>query len=329
MKVRSLRIAYLCIRGGPHLAHTLWVNSLSDYLGAKIIYVPRNILCRVFPSYILITKKFDLAIADGLSTLPIGWLMKKIGLSRRLAFITTSPAFLNFPKLSSSLLKNVDLVIATSSLMSSMIKSQFDFNRRMIICHPVPDLSEFLKIEPSLRFNRICYLGSHMRIKGVDLIPEIATKVRRKIREAEFYVIGEGRMISESDGVRVFGYVPHGEKLLLLLSKCAVYLHPARFEAFGLSVIEAMAAGLIPIVTEMTGAKDLVKQVDPSLVVPVDVDAISAKIVEVLSMDIRKKEILSRKAKQVALEESAKSKEAFLREIAEVLRIHDRDTFYA
>ena len=59
------------------------------------------------------------------------------------------------------------------------------------------------------------------------------------------------------------------------VSRCSVYIHPARLEAFGASVVEAMATGLIPIVTEMTGAKDLVKQVDPSLIVPVNVDAIS------------------------------------------------------
>lgn len=61
--------------------------------------------------------------------------------------------------------------------------------------------------------------------------------------------------------------------------------------------------------------------------VPVDLDAISAKIVEVLSMDIKEKEILSRRAKQVASEWSAKSKETFLRGISETLQIRDKDAF--
>ena len=316
MKIQGLRVAYLCVQGGPHLAHKPWVDSLSSYLDAEVIYIPRNTLCRLLPSYILTAKKFDLAIADGFSALPIGWLMKKIGLCRRLAFITTSPAIISFPKLSSSLLKSVDLVIATSSLMSSAIKNSFNFSGRVVICHPVPDLSDFLKIDPSLKSNRICFVGSHLYIKGVDLLPEIITRVRRKIKDVEIYVIGKGKMVNESDGIKVFGYVPH-DKRLLLLSECSVYLHPARFEPFGLSVVEAMAAGLIPIVTRMTGAKDLVKKVDSSLIVPVDVDAISMKIAEVLSMNIKEKEVLSRTAKHVAAEWSAKSKEIFLRRIAE------------
>jgi glycosyltransferase involved in cell wall biosynthesis len=325
MKIKGLRIAYLCIQGGPHLAHKPWVDSLLGYLDAEVIYIPRNTLCRLLPSYILTGKKFDLAIADGFSALPIGWLMKKIGLCRRLAFITTSTAIIDFPKLSSTLLKSVDLVIATSSLMSSVIKSSFNFSGHVFICHPVPDLSDFLKINPSLKSNRICFVGSHSYIKGVDLLPEIITRIRRKIKDVEIYVIGKGKMVNESDGIKVFGYVPH-DKRLLLLSECSVYLHPSRFEAFGLSVVEAMAAGLIPIVTEMTGSKDLVKKVNPSLVVPVDVNAISEKAVEVLEMRIDEKEALSRRAKQVALEWGAKTKETFLKGIIKALRVHDRNT---
>ena len=145
-------------------------------------------------------------------------------------------------------------------------------------------------------------------------------KVRARLKKAELYVIGNGEL-NEVEGMKVFGFIPHDERLLLLLSKCSVYIHPARFEAFGASVVEAMAAGLIPIVTEMTGAKDLVKQVDPSLIVPVDVDAISKRILEVLSMSIDEKKSLSEKAKQVAMEWSMKTREVFLRKIIKCLKM--------
>jgi len=321
MNLSDLRIAYLCIKGGPHPAHRPWMQSLS----CECIYIPRNILRRIFPSYILTGKKYDLAIADGFSALPIGWLMKRACLTKKLAFITTSSALTRFPRFSSNLLKDVDFVIATSSLMSQVVRG-LGFDRQMVICYPIPELSDFFKIEPSLNSKKICFVGSYAYVKGVDLLPEIIARVRRKVKEAEVYVIGKGGMIRESEGVRAFGYIPHG-KLLLLLSECSAYLHPARFEAFGLSVVEAMAAGLIPVVTKMTGAKDLVEQVDPSLVVPLDVDAISARIIKVLSMDVGEKEVLSRRAKKVTEEWSAKTKETFLRGIAKVLQVSEEDTF--
>ncbi|MCX8169906.1 MAG: glycosyltransferase, partial [Candidatus Methanomethyliaceae archaeon] len=63
---------------------------------------------------------------------------------------------------------------------------------------------------------------------------------------------------------------------------------------------EAMAMGLIPIVTEMTGSKDVVKEISPNLIVPVDVNAIASKIIEILSMDYNERVKLSEKAKKVA-----------------------------
>jgi glycosyltransferase involved in cell wall biosynthesis len=131
------------------------------------------------------------------------------------------------------------------------------------------------------------------------------------------FVIGPGKL-DEVDGMRVFGFVPYQE-LPKILSNCSVYIHPARFDTFPIAVIEAMAAGLIPVVTEMTGTKDLVRLVSPSLVIPIDIDAISTKIIEILSMDNDKKEILSKKAKQVAEEWSLKARKMFLRKTMKAL----------
>jgi len=315
MDLTDLKVAYLCLKGGLHPAHRPWVEALLNVANAQVINLSRRFPFRFLSSSIY-RRRYDLAIADGFSSLPVGWFMKRNGLCRKLAFITTSASFIRFPRLSSNMLRDVDLIITTSTLMSLVIKKLFNFNHQVVICYPIPDLSDFNEIEPSLKSKRICFVGHQTPIKGVDLLPGIMAKVRRRIKDAEIYVIGKGNIVNESEGIRVLGYVPRG-KVLLLLPKCSIYLHPARFEAFGLSVVEAMAAGLIPIVTEMTGSKDLVKKVDPSLVVPVDVDTISEKVIEVLSMRIDKKEALSRTAKHVAAEWSAKSKEIFLRRIAE------------
>jgi hypothetical protein len=48
------------------------------------------------------------------------------------------------------------------------------------------------------------------------------------------------------------------------------------------------------------------------------------KIIEVLSMDIKEKETLSRRAKQISEEWSVKTKETFLRGIADALQAEKR-----
>ncbi|MBS7612511.1 glycosyltransferase family 4 protein [Candidatus Bathyarchaeota archaeon] len=320
MNLSSLKICFLCPQGGPHPAHKPWIESLSNFTNIKVIHIPRRIPYRLLLGYnITLSKRYDLAIVDGFTPSPMGWFMKKIGSCKKLAFITTSPAYMRFPRLFNFFLKDTDFIIATSSLTSSTIQKLFNFDDRQIaICYPIPDVSNFLKVKPSLDSQKISFLGSLIYTKGTDLLPKIITKVRTKLKEAELYVIGSGRL-SEVEGMKVFGFVPRDEELLLL-SKCSVYVHPARFEAFGASVVEAMAAGLIPIVTEMTGSKDLVVQVDPSLIVPVNVDAISEKIIEVLSISINEKKVLSEKAKRIAAEWSVKVRREFPRKIIEHLR---------
>ena len=50
------------------------------------------------------------------------------------------------------------------------------------------------------------------------------------------------------------------ERLLHLMSKSKVYLHPLAGEPFGISVAEAMAAGLIPVVPHIGGNSEFVPQ---------------------------------------------------------------------
>ena len=322
-----MRVAYLCLKGGPHPAHKPWVEALLNAANTQVVYLPHPLPLR-FLSSLIYRKRYDLVIADGFSSLPVGWFMKKVRLGGKLAFITTSPTYIRFFKLSSIFLREVDFVIAVSSLTRLATRRLFNFNRLIMVCHPVPDLSNFLVIEPSLTSQKICFVGSLIYWKGADLLPKIIDKIRVKLDKVEFFIIGGGKFsgLKNKEGVKVFGAVPHQE-LTKLLSECSVYAHPARFDSFPLAVIEAMAAGLIPVVTKMTGAKDLVEQVDPSLVVPLDVDAISARIIEVLSMDVGEKEALSRKAKKVAEEWSARTKETFLRGIAKAIQVSEEDTF--
>ena len=98
------------------------------------------------------------------------------------------------------------------------------------------------------------------------------------------YVIGTGPLQAELLSVakslsefKVLGYQPINV-ILNLFSKCQFFIYPARFKAFGLPVVEAMATGLIPLVTVKTGARDFVQKVNPNLVTPLDLKVFINKI---------------------------------------------------
>lgn len=75
------------------------------------------------------------------------------------------------------------------------------------------------------------------------------------------------------------GFIPESNKISVL-SSAKVYLHPAIFEACGVSVFEAICAGTIPVVSNRTGAKEFL----PSELVAEDLDELAEKAIAVLQM---------------------------------------------
>lgn len=117
------------------------------------------------------------------------------------------------------------------------------------------------------------------RTTGVELEGEVWEEAG-KMRSYTFYIIGSSfgeasmNIIEEIerekkrrglDNVVVEADAPR--KLLRELFKQAkYYLHPPFAEHFGISVVEAMAAGLVPIVYERSGTcEDVVSKIDPGL----------------------------------------------------------------
>jgi glycosyltransferase involved in cell wall biosynthesis len=103
--------------------------------------------------------------------------------------------------------------------------------------------------------------------KGVELVPEIASLTDNNIR---FLIIGllhdlnvfqaVKRRISE---LKLEGRVTlitdaSCEKIKESLSKAKVYLHTTKMEHFGISIVEAMSMGCLPVVHNSGGALEFV-----------------------------------------------------------------------
>lgn len=104
-------------------------------------------------------------------------------------------------------------------------------------------------------------LGS-MKRKGVLTAIEAVALLKQRDIFLELHLVGEetpeatatlDEMISRlhvDDRVRRHGRVDREEKRRLL-AFCTFYLQPSNYEGFGLAVLEAMAAGAIPITTQV------------------------------------------------------------------------------
>ena len=83
--------------------------------------------------------------------------------------------------------------------------------------------------------------------------------------------------------IRLTGFVPN-EELPRLWSEAAAYAFPSRFEGFGLSLLEAMAAG-VPVVCSKTSSLGELGEGVAELFDPEDTDEIAAALMKVLTGD--------------------------------------------
>jgi len=318
-----MRCAYLCYQQGPHRAHKRQAKALNPEI------VPMRL--NVFPTGF---KTYDLLISEGFRPSIMGFLMKRMHMTEWHINLLLGDFMSSIIK-KSCLKRLVDLIyrdcdgiIANSSLTADIYQKHFGkkYTHKLKVCWPIANIKPFREraVKNVDRASAICYLGHLTHLDGADLLSEIFYRIQNELNadNIDMYIIGTGivyekllQIAEKEENFHVLGYQPRNI-IKEVFKKCLIFVYPARLKFFGLPVIEAMAAGLIPIVTEMTGARDLVKRVNSKLVTPVDVNIISEKIVEILRMGPKEKIELSQKAKYVAIEHVETAKitfESFLR----------------
>lgn len=225
----------------------LFLLPIADvYLMESPMMIPQ-ILCRT-----LFSRKKIIAINSD----PFLWALPKFNVLVRKTF-----------KL---LIRRINGYISTSEMMDSFAEKT---NKK----HEIVDLfvnSEYLKTNADLSSKNICFIGPHLnKNKGVDILVDVFSKLPDK-DQRKLYLIGyvyDSRIktkIKNISGLRrnviMTGRVPDPA---MYLKKCGLYLNLARFEPAGINIIESMATGIPPIVSNMCGFSSIVKKISPNLVV--------------------------------------------------------------
>ncbi|MGB9735985.1 MAG: glycosyltransferase [bacterium] len=147
---------------------------------------------------------------------------------------------------------------------------------------------------------------AHLRpAKGHQYLLEAISKIKNQYPNIVLFLIGDGILMNElttitkqldiENNVRFWGYradIPN------FLSATDIYVHPSVEEGFGIAIIEAMAAGLPVIATNVGGIPEIITNgVNGILVPPENPQALADAIVELIEHPDRRK-ILSEKARQ-------------------------------
>ncbi|MDI6715837.1 MAG: glycosyltransferase family 4 protein [Actinomycetota bacterium] len=162
----------------------------------------------------------------------------------------------------------------------------------------------FSSAEPLLDSHNLILIGGGSQFcKGVDIATKCLEILRGKFPDIRLTVLGFPDL-KETPGLVSPGSV---DDILPYLSTSSVLIHPGRGEAFGLAIIEAMLAGVVPFVSEWTGASSIVKEAASNLVVPLCAEDFASRIAVFWNDTPDHRQTLSAKCRQVALDFSLKA----------------------
>jgi glycosyltransferase involved in cell wall biosynthesis len=130
---------------------------------------------------------------------------------------------------------------------------------------------------------------------GIDILIRAFTLVKKEIPEARLHIVGDGslriqleQLVKDENmvtSVTFFGIVPN-EQIPEYLAQASLFVRPSRSEGLGISFLEAMAAGLPVVATQVGGIADFLIDEQTGLVARVDDPKdVAEKIIRLLNND--------------------------------------------
>lgn len=344
-------------KGLKQKGHNIYLASsggelLLKFMEAGIIYIPIPIKTKSEVSLKILASMFKLSKAikqnhidimhsHSHTTQVLGCLLKR---NTGVAHISTCHGFFK-PRLFRKMFPCWrDKVIAISEAVSDHLREDFGVSEENIrVIHNGIDVDRFknpclsgrqenLDIKIELRKNLGLGKGSVVGIiarlsdvKGHIYLIRAMKTVLEKMPEAQLLIVGEGKMekqlvnLTKSLNIEknVF-FVPKISNTNEVLSIMDLFVMPSLKEGLGLALMEAMAAGVAVIGSEVGGIKTLIQNgFNGILVKPADTAGLSCAILDLLS-DTAKRQLFSNNAR-IFIEQNF-SQEKMVSETEEVYR---------
>jgi glycosyltransferase involved in cell wall biosynthesis len=196
-------------------------------------------------------------------------------------------------------LRRTSRVIAVSrAVVESLYASSIFAPEKIATIHNGIDIERFASVKTGRVPNqklRIGMVGHIAPIKGQEDFVRAAATVQTDRDDVEFIIAGEDKsqsrenrvalekLISDlklDDAIELIGWV---DDVANLLSTLDLFVSPARSEPFGLSIVEAMAAGVPVVASASEGAREIIEDKQTGRLAPVgDIEAMATAILDLL-----------------------------------------------
>ena len=164
---------------------------------------------------------------------------------------------------------SVDKIIAHSDHDFKLFSEIFDKKKIELINYGI-DWEKLSKIKNNSNNKTIVYIGRLSSNKRLERIIKILPFIKKEIPDIKLMLIGSdwgeknkliklAKKLDVVNNINFIGSIPH-KKVYDYFSKADVFMLSSDYEGFGISVIEAMAAGLVVIVNDIpTMREEIIK----------------------------------------------------------------------
>jgi glycosyltransferase involved in cell wall biosynthesis len=332
--VNHTKVAYIQGRPGAHPMHRKFaetVNAKFHFVDFRMRWQDKNksILYRMISWFICALtfpskKSYGIFLVDNLHFMPV--LMKSLRLIRKkqkivahmgshtLYFIYAHRFSKPVEYIHIQALKRYDALICEGKMAETLVKEILGdaAPKTYTVINGIPEEHFPKQINLTLKNKNILFIGhgtgkERMWYKGLDLMVEAFAIAKEKDTELTFTIVGEWDKDLQKELIKKYNpetqksvnFVDETPQLDKYINNSSLYLHCARGEAYGLTILIAMSYGLPTLVSEWTGAKEVVEQIDKNFVVPIDAKDIAAKINWYFSLNISDKEAYSTKFREI------------------------------
>lgn len=164
-----------------------------------------------------------------------------------------------------------DKVIAVSDLTRNIVINKYGINPdKVVTVHNAVDFSgrENVRVERGVRDKVVTFLGRITFQKGPEYFIEAAAKVLKRTGNVRFVMAGSGDMMNRcirhvarlgiSDRFHFTGFL-RGAEVQKMFAMSDVYIMPSVSEPFGISPLEAMRSGVPAVISNQSGAAEVLK----------------------------------------------------------------------
>ncbi|MCM1990504.1 glycosyltransferase family 4 protein [Oceanirhabdus seepicola] len=180
-------------------------------------------------------------------------------------FYDTAPIIIK--KRVQKVIKRSDKIIVLSEKFKNELIDRFDIDNIKIVkvINGIKLNNEKIKLEDKKL--QVIYLGKLTKNKGIYDLLQIIPKIHAKYPEVKFIIAGDGDIdkvkeivISEeiNNCTQVVGWID-GETKKKFLIESSILVMPSYFEAFGISIVEAMDYGMAVVATKVGGIPEIIQ----------------------------------------------------------------------